>query len=190
VDFDWKGLVRTVAPTIASVFGTPMAGLGVTALLKVLLPEDTPAPEHPEAFIAQAIQNANPEMLQKIKAAEQEFLKDMKTLDIDLTKTLQQFAAQNTAGARELKTSWLKSGVWDYEPVLAFLVCGAFGYAEYWVFAHAAATASMDPGGSVLIGRVLGTVDAAFMLLLSFRWGTTHSNVKAAEGNGTTPGAK
>lgn len=179
MEFDWKALVRTVAPTIASVFGTPLAGLGVTALLNAILPEGEHQPEKPEEFLAQAMASANPEVMGKIRAAEQAFLLDMKRLDIDVARVLAQYAAENTKGARELKTTWLNSEKWDYEPVLALLVACSFGYAEWWVFAHTHIV--MDAGASVLIGRVLGTVDAAFMLLLSFRWGTSHSSERKTE---------
>lgn len=102
-------------------------------------------------------------------------------MDFD-EKTLTQFAADNTKGDRDLKKEWLHSDKWDYEPVLAGLVCLAFGYAEYWVFSNAIGeTTKMDPGMSVLIGRVLGTVDAAFMLLLSFRWGTSKGSERKTE---------
>lgn len=181
MDFNWKAVVKTVAPTIASVFGTPLAGMGVTALLNAILPEGETPPANPEEYLSKALISANPDVMMKIKTAEQQFLLDMKKLDIDLTKTLEQFAAENTRGARELKSEWLKSNKWDYEPILAGLVCVAFGYAEYWVFAHAATTTEMDASASVLIGRVLGTVDAAFMLLLSFRWGTSHSSERKTE---------
>lgn len=182
MDFDWKAVVKTVAPTIASVFGTPLAGMGVTALLNVLLPDGATPPDKPEEFLAKAMQSANPDMMMKMKQADQQFALDMKRLDIDLEKTLAQFAAANTVGARDLKKEWLKSDKWDYEPVLAGLVCIAFGYAEYWVFANATSeSAKMDAGMSVLIGRVLGTVDAAFMLLLSFRWGSSQSSERKTE---------
>lgn len=183
MDFDWKSIVRTVAPGIASVFGTPLAGMGVTAILNAILPEDAPKPVDTEDFLTKALNGANPDMMMKLKAADQQFKLDLKRLDIDLEKFLSEQAAASTAGARELKKDWLKSEKWDYEPMLALLVVVAFGYAEYWVFYHAgvAEVKPMDAGTSVLIGRVLGTVDAAFMLLLSFRWGTSRGSERKTE---------
>jgi hypothetical protein len=174
-DFDWKTLVKTVAPSIASVFGTPLAGMGVNALLNVLLPTDAPKPSDPEAFITQALSVANPDTLLKIKQAEEQFTLDLKKLNIDLDKFLDEDATKDRASARDLKVQWMKSDKWDYEPVLAALVCAAFGYAEWWVFMYAQATHTMEPNQAILIGRVLGTVDAAFMILLNFRWGTSRS---------------
>jgi len=181
MDFDWKTLVRTVAPGIASVFGTPLAGMGVTALLNVLLPADASKPADPDSFLAQTLSAANPDMLLKIKEAEQQFKLDIKRLDIDLEKFLSENAARDTASARTLKSDWLKSDRWDYEPILAGLVIVAFGYAEWWVFYYATLTQTMEPNQAILVGRMLGSVDAAFMLLLSFRWGTSRSSERKTE---------
>jgi hypothetical protein len=185
--FDWKALVKTVAPGIASVFGTPLAGIGVTARLNALLPEGETPPAQPEEYLAKVITSANPDVLLKIKAAEQQFMLDVKRLEIDLEKYLEGLESTNVENARNLKRDWLKSGKFDYEPLLAFGVCVSFGYAEWWVFANAQLS-GLDPGHAVLIGRVLGTVDAAFMLLLSFRWGTSHDSGRKtdiiANGNG------
>lgn len=176
-DFDWKGLLKTVAPGIASVFGTPIAGLGVSKLLDVLLPAGAPQPEDPEAYIKEALKTATPDVLMKIKAQEQQFQLDVKRLEIDLAKVNQ----QNTDGARALKMEWLKTGKWDYEPILAMSVVGSFFYAEYWIFHNLTSVQAMSVNAAVLIGRLLGMIDSAFMLLLSFRWGTSKSSERKTE---------
>ncbi len=182
MDFDWKTLVRTVAPGIASVFGTPLAGLGVSALLNVLLPEGAEKPANPDTFLAQALQTANPEILLKIKQADQAFALDMKKLDIDLEKFVAENREKNMAGARMLKSDWLKSDKWDYEPLLALVIVFAFLGAEGWVFYYASLiNHSMEPNQAVLVGRMLGIVDAAFMLLLNFRYGTSKSSERKTE---------
>lgn len=183
-DFDWKTLVRTVAPSIASVFGTPLAGMGVTALLNVLLPPDAarPAPGDAEDVIKQALLGANPDLMMKVKQAEQQFLLDMKRLDIDLEKTLDQLDVQDRSNARDLKVNWLKTDKWDYEPVLAALVLVAFGYAEFWVFGYASSTVEpMDANKAMLVGKMLGMIDAGFMALVLFRWGSSKSSERKTE---------
>jgi hypothetical protein len=175
-EWDWKSLVKTIAPGIASVFGTPLAGMGVTALLDAILPTDAAKPTNPEAYLAKALQSVNPEMLLKIKTADQAFALEMKKLDIDVMK----LAQQNTDGARTLKMEWLKSNKFDYEPILAFLVVAAFGYSEYWVFANAP-TAALSTDMSMMVGRMLGIIDSAFMLLLTFRWGSSSSSERKTE---------
>ncbi len=181
MEFDWKTLVKTVAPAIASVFGTPLAGMGVTAILNAVLPDGTPRPDNPDEYLAKSLSMANPELLLKIKEADQKFKLDMKALDIDLEKYLENLENQDKASARDLKKSWLLSTKWDYEPVLAAIVAGSLLYAEYWVFTYAMSNAVMDTNKAILIGRVLGTVDAAFMLLISFRWGTSKGSERKTE---------
>jgi len=186
MDFDWKMLVRTVAPGIASVFGTPLAGMGVTALLNVLMPPDAEKPvgTAAEDFLKTALQAASPETLLKIKEAEQQFQLDLKRLDIDLEKFLAELDVKDRANARDLKTNWLKTDKFDYEPILAVLVLAAFGYAEWWVFAYVSSTTAitpMDANKAMLVGKMLGMIDAAFMALVLFRWGSSRSSERKTE---------
>lgn len=172
MDFDWKALVRTVAPTIASAFGTPLAGMGVTAILNAIIPADQPKPTDPDAYLAQTLATATPELMLKIKEAENKFAVDMKTLGVELEK----LTTADRASARDMKVKILQYGKWDYEPLLALLVCCAFGFAEFWVFQYASAEHTMEPNQAILVGRMLGIVDAAFMTLLYFRWGNSRSS--------------
>jgi hypothetical protein len=181
MNIDWKTAVKTVAPSIASVFGTPLAGLGVSALLDVLLPTGEVKPADPEAYIAKAMETISPDTMLKLKEAEQAFALKIKELDIDLEKFVEDLKAKNVAGARDLKANWLKSDKWDYEPVLAALVVIAFGYAEWWVFAYAGLEHTMEPNQAILVGKMLGSVDAAFMALILFRWGSSRSSERKTE---------
>ena len=57
--FDWKSLVQSVAPTIATALGGPFVGLGVKALSQAVLGNE----EGGEIEIAAALAGASPEML-------------------------------------------------------------------------------------------------------------------------------
>lgn len=118
MDFDWKALVRTVAPGIASVFGTPLAGMGVSALLNAILPPDSPQPENAEAFLATQLSLANPEMLLKLKQADHQFALDMERAGVDLRKL--DVEDRNSARARE-------ATVRDQTPkILAYMLTAGF----------------------------------------------------------------
>lgn len=182
MDFDWKAIVRTVAPGIASVFGTPLAGMGVTAILNAIIPPDAPQPEDKEAYLVQALQGATPDMLMKMKQADQQFALDMKRSGVDLEKFLAEIALRNTEGARNMKVAWLQSSKWDYEPILALLILCAFGYAEYWVFDYVMhSTTPMDANKAMLVGKMLGMVDAALFALVYFRYGTSKGSERKTE---------
>jgi len=91
--FDWKSLVKSVAPTIATALGGPFAGYGVRALSSALLGKE----DGKEDEIAAALAGADPEMLLKMKQAEQSFKVTMKELDIKM----EDIEARDRASARE-----------------------------------------------------------------------------------------
>lgn len=81
-EFDWKSVVRAVAPTIATALGGPLTGLGVKAISEALLGNDNGSEEE----ISLALQGATPETLADLKKADQDFKVKMKELDINLAK--------------------------------------------------------------------------------------------------------
>ena len=100
--FDWKGLVRTVAPTIATALGGPVAGAATQAVSSALLGK----PDGTEDEIMLAAAAAGPEVLQKLKEADNTFRIRMKELDIDLEKVAA--GDRDSARGREIKAgdSW------------------------------------------------------------------------------------
>lgn len=77
---DWKDIVRTVAPTVATALGSPLAGTAVRVLSEVFLGKD----DGTEAQIAEAVKNATPEQLLALKKADQDYAIQIKQLDIKL----------------------------------------------------------------------------------------------------------
>lgn len=91
---DWKGLIKTVAPTLPTAFGGPLAGMAVNAVSQAVLGKS----DATETGIATALAKTNdPEVLLKLKQAENDFIAKMKQLDIDLEKV----AAEDWASARQ-----------------------------------------------------------------------------------------
>lgn len=79
---DWKSIVGTVAPAIATALGGPLAGLGVAAVGKALGLGDGAS----EDEVSAAVLKASPEQLLSVKKAELEFTARMKELDVDLER--------------------------------------------------------------------------------------------------------
>lgn len=94
MSFDWKDLVRTVAPTVATALGSPVAGLAVKALADSLLGDENAT----EAQISTALRNASPDDLLKLKAVEQDFILKIRELDINL----EEIAYKDRDSARKL----------------------------------------------------------------------------------------
>ena len=89
-------IIGSVAPTIASALGGPLAGTAVGALSHALFG----TPDKPQAEVEQAVASATPEQLLTIKQAEAEFAEKMKQLDVDLAKLA--VDDRNSARQREI----------------------------------------------------------------------------------------
>ncbi len=124
MSFDWKAMVATVAPSVASVFGGPLAGMGVNFLARKLLGKETAS----EDELSAALAGAGPEVLLKLKAAEAEFLSEMKKADVELARISADDRA--SARAREIATGD------DAPQILAgVIVVGFFGVLACVIFA-------------------------------------------------------
>ena len=116
MDFDILGIVRSVAPMLATALGGPLAGAGVSALSNALVGK----PDGTEDELASLLKTASPETLVKIKDAEAKFKVTMRELDIkedDLHAK-----DRNSARAREMELR-------DWAPSMIALACfvGFFG---------------------------------------------------------------
>lgn len=150
------GLLGQIAPTIATAIGGPVAGMAVKALAGAL----GLSPEASADDVQTAMMNATPEQLAAIKKVDADFKVQMKQLDINL----EQIAAGDRKSAREMMTA---TGV-QTPAILSYSVIVAWVFIQYYLF-----TTVIDPSMRELIARVLGTLDGALMLVLSFWFGSS-----------------
>ena len=86
MSFDWKSIVKTVAPVLGTAIGGPFGGMATKAITAAVLgPDEQATGSALEAKLSAAIQD-NPDALLKLKAADQEFDARMKELDVDIMK--------------------------------------------------------------------------------------------------------
>jgi len=150
-------LIENVAPTIASALGGPVAGMAVKALSSALLGHDGGS----EDDITNALANATPDQITALKKIDADFKVQMKKLDIDLVK----IAADDRASARDMAAN-----THSYTPsVLSYVTVVCWAIIQYYLFTHI-----IDPSMRELIARVLGTLDGALMLVLSFWFGSSN----------------
>lgn len=150
-------LVRTVAPTIASAVGGPLAGIAVRTISDALLGK----PDGTEAELVQAALGATPEQLLALKKAEQDFVIQMRELDIDLERIGNQ--DRDSARNREIKLK-------DATPkVLAAAV--TFGYfgVLFWMLRYGLPTT----GGSEAMLVMLGTLGTAWGAIVAYYFGSS-----------------
>ena len=115
MSFDWKSLLGSVAPTIATALGGPLAGMAVKAIGDAI---GVAAPT--EETVSVALQNATPDQLAAIKKADQDFAVKMEELGIDLERI--QSADRDSARKMQADT---RSKIPAYMAIL--ITAGFFG---------------------------------------------------------------
>ena len=150
-------LVENVAPTIATAMLGPVAGMAVKALSTALLGHG----DGSEDDITAALANATPEQIAAIKRADNDFKVQMKQLDIDLVR----IAADDRNSARNMAV-----GTHSLTPsVMSYVIVVCWAIIQYFLFTHVIEASMRE-----LIARVLGTLDGALMLVLSFWFGSSN----------------
>jgi hypothetical protein len=115
MSFDWKALIGTVAPVIGTALGGPLAGMAVKAVGDALgLQNPT------QETVTTALATATPDMLAKIKQADEEFAAKMEALGIDLERV----QAADRDSARKMQTD-TRSKIPAYMAIL--ITAGFFG---------------------------------------------------------------
>lgn len=173
MSFDWKDAVRTVAPAIASVFGTPVAGLGVKALVDAILPDDSPAKtgsqSEQETAIARALDGGlTPELAIKIKELDAAFSKQMSDAGINLEQLAN--ADRDSARKREVATG-------DWTPkALAFVITTGFFCLIIYIVTRPAPIVERD-----LMNVLIGSSAAAWTSVVSYYFGSSAGSARSRE---------
>ena len=76
-------VIRTVAPTLATAIGGPLAGTAVKVIADAIFGSGERSPADVSATIASGL---SPAQLLSLKSAEQQFILDMKKADIDILR--------------------------------------------------------------------------------------------------------
>jgi hypothetical protein len=113
---DWKGLIKGVAPTIATALGGPLAGVAVKALGEKFLGKT----DATEAEVAEAVLAASPEQLLSLRQIDNQFKVQMRELGIKEDE----LHAKDRDSARQLA---VQRGIWPQVGITAFFLGGYFG---------------------------------------------------------------
>ncbi len=149
--------LNQIAPSIATALGGPLAGLAVTAISKALGIDEKEVQSTIESGKLSA------EQLASLKQAEIELQAKAQELGLNFEK----LATDDRKSARDMQIS-TKSFV---PALLSILVVTAWGLIQYFLLTHIIAQEMRE-----LVARVLGTLDGALMLVLSFYFGSSSSS--------------
>lgn len=166
-----KSLIRTVAPTVGTALGGPLAGTAVRALSEKFLGK----PDGTQEELASALASASPADLAKLKELEQSFALEMRKLDVDVFKA----EVEDTKNARELAKM-------DIRPHLALtgvFVTGYFAVLFYILDPkNFEAVTGAAGDGEWLKGvatTIIGVLTAAIPQILGFWFGSSLGSKQA-----------
>lgn len=160
MDFDWKAIVKTVAPALATALGGPLAGMATQAISNAVLG----SPDGTEEEIATALASSSPDTLIKLKQANLEFSAKIKELDVDLERIAQMDRAD--ARQREIQTN----DPWTPRILGATIIAGFF--AAMWAVLSGEIK-GMDATEMALVGAVIGYASAKADQVVSYVFGSS-----------------
>jgi len=157
---DWKKIVGTLAPTLATALGGPLAGTATKFLAAELLGDENAT----EADIGEHLAGANPEQLAKLREIDNSFKLEMKRLNVDLEKLY----VDDRNGARELA----KVNMWP-QIVLSFVFITGYFAIVYLLFSGSVV---IDESIRDMSNILLGVLTANIPAIMSFWFGSSHGS--------------
>ena len=154
---DWKKIVGTVAPGLATALGGPLAGLAVKAIGGALGLSEGAS----EDDVAVAVSGANPEQLLALKQADQAFKVKMRELYVDLER----LAGQDRASARDIA----KVNMWPHIVLSTIYTFGYFAMLYLFMTGNVEIATSLKTEFSI----VLGVMTAAQTMIMQFWFGSS-----------------
>ena len=159
MDFDWKKVIGVVAPTLASAFGTPLAGMAVKQLCDKFLGN----PNASEAELATAIQSMSPADIIRIKEIDADFAKTMAENDIKLAD----IDAKDRDSARNMAIQMK-----DWSPTI--IMCMVYGFYA-WMFYQLLHT-TVDPGVKDIVLPMVGVLTTIVVQVTNFKFGSSEGS--------------
>ncbi|MBK8189046.1 MAG: hypothetical protein IPK79_01170 [Vampirovibrionales bacterium] len=164
-DFDWKSAIKTIAPTVASIFGTPLAGAGVAALLEAIFPADEVqglSPAEQEKKLAGVLQSGQltPEQYVALQQADNAFKTRIAELGIDSERIAA--GDRDSARKREVEVKDRVPAVLATVAVVGFfIVLGALFFV----------IPPKDNGDVIYL--LIGQVAGAYAMVLAYYFGSS-----------------
>jgi hypothetical protein len=163
--FDLKEFLGGIAPTVALALGGPLAGAAVSAISGALAMPSGATANDIATVIAGGL--VTPEQMAEVKKLEIQFQNDeaergFKYAEL-VFKDRDSARNANVAGGVQKHLFWMS----------IVLLCITLG-TEIYVLFHGYPTGLSD----IIVGRVLGLMDAVAMMVLAYWYGTTNGSAQ------------
>lgn len=153
----WKEIVSSIAPILGTALGGPFGGMAGKYLSGALLGDENAG----EAALEDAVMNANPDIILKIKELDKSFELELKR--IGLKK--EQLVVDDRKDARKLYSV-------DKRPQM--ILSGVF-IGGYFVLVYALITGGfkIDPSQTALVATLIGVLTAGVSNVMQFWFGSS-----------------
>jgi hypothetical protein len=152
-------LIGSVAPTIATALGGPVAGMAVKAISGALFGHDSATEEEIRTVLA----NPTGDQLAALKKIDADFAVQMKALDIDLER----IAAGDRASARDMQK---ETKDWIPRALAVTVTIGFFGILLYML------VYGLPTTGNEALLLLLGALQTAWMGIIAFYFGASSTD--------------
>jgi len=170
---DIKSVIASVAPTIASFIGGPLAGGAVKAGLAAFGITNTPEGSDEAELLAKKIQSASPDDLLKLREADNKFKVAMRKLDLDEQKIY----VGDTSDARHVNAENDAVFVLGCIVLATFAVMMGFSMYGAYLMVTGGMGKDIDPGIVAAVfsflGTIVGYVAANAQQVISFFFGSS-----------------
>jgi xanthine/uracil permease len=156
---DWKAVIGTVAPWIATALSGPLGGAAVTAAADALGLSDKT-----ESALKQALSGVTPEQMLALKNADQAF--QIRIEELGISREQLSFQDRDSARKRESTVGDKTNRNLAYTIIAAFIAM-AIGTLMGWAKAD-----------SVLAGTIIGYLSAKAEQVLSYYFGSTSGSAE------------
>jgi hypothetical protein len=163
MSFDWKETLATVAPTIATALGGPLAGVAVNMVASKLGIEPT------QEAVQSAIASGDPSVMLQLKQVESEFKVKMRELDIKEMEV----HAQNTDSARKLYAV----NKWPQITLSALFITGYFAVLIYLF----SGKVQLDDDTRAILTLLLGLITREVPTIMQFWFGSSVGSKEKGE---------
>lgn len=162
--FDWKALVKSVAPMLGTALGGPLGGLAGKVVSEALGGEPNDLPK--------LVSNISQDQLLALKQAEQAFTLHMAELDITSVRDLETIAAGDRASARAREIA-LRD--WTPKALAVGITLGFFGILAY-MLKFEIPSSSRD-----VLNIMLGSLGTAWVSVVGYFFGSSAGSARKDE---------
>lgn len=159
---NWKDTLMSIAPTVATAFGGPLAGAAVGAVAKIL-GLDNATTETVSALITSG--KLTPDQLSELKKLELQYQNEEQERGFKYADLA--FKDRDSARKANVEGGTQKSLFW----LSLVLLSLSLGTEIVVLFSGYPATIP-----EIIVGRVLGLMDAVAMMVLAYWYGTTNGS--------------